>query len=310
MHDPVPVVRGLKPSRQPPSGRRSKPTPSRARCSTGPALRGQSGRDFLVAKAGAGCDGSATCGQGRRPRPSPPQTRLAPTAGGLRAERRFRQQHDRLGRQMQRRHQPAAPPPMMTAQPARVEKSAVILPASFRRCAARDRDLGIDLDLVLVGLQRVADVLQRDPLHVRTEIAGPDELDIGMQHRDVVAHRALRQQHHPGRSLLRHEARHRRGRSGEVRFRDDLGRAFRMRENGDAGVVFANSPNVESSEELMDFAMALPAMIFTPVCLAMFCARYSSGSMMTGRTPSDFTTRARCPRCSRCRILLSPRPTC
>ena len=31
-------------------------------------------------------------------------------------------------------------------------------------------------------------------------------------------------------------------------------------------------------------------MIFTAVCAAMFCARYSSGSMITRATPSDSTT--------------------
>ena len=31
-------------------------------------------------------------------------------------------------------------------------------------------------------------------------------------------------------------------------------------------------------------------MIFTFVCAAMFCARYSSGSMITRSTPSDSTT--------------------
>ena len=31
-------------------------------------------------------------------------------------------------------------------------------------------------------------------------------------------------------------------------------------------------------------------MIFTPVCAAMFCARYSSGSMITASVPSDSMT--------------------
>jgi hypothetical protein len=36
---------------------------------------------------------------------------------------------------------------------------------------------------------------ERDPLHVRAEIAGTDELDIGIVGSDIVAHRAFGQQH-------------------------------------------------------------------------------------------------------------------
>ena len=108
MHDPLPAVRGLKPeppaSVRPPVEADTEPCEMfdrGRRCVDDPA------RDFLVAKAGAGCDGIGHV-QGRvvvlahrRRKPA-----LRPQAGGLRAERRFRQQHDRLGRQMQRRHQP------------------------------------------------------------------------------------------------------------------------------------------------------------------------------------------------------------
>ena len=41
------------------------------------------------------------------------------------------------------------------------------------------------------------DFRQRDSLHVRAEIAWPDELDIRVLDRDVVAHRALGDHDHP-----------------------------------------------------------------------------------------------------------------
>ena len=103
---------------------------------------------------------------------------------------------------------------------------------------------GIDRHLVPAGLQRMADVLQRDPLHVRAEIAGPDELDVGVEHRDVVAHRALRQQHDPGRPLLADEVRHRRRRAGKIGFRHHVGRALRMREDRHVRVIFAQPSTV------------------------------------------------------------------
>src|SRR5215469_6495305 len=42
------------------------------------------------------------------------------------------------------------------------------------------------------GFQRPQDARQRDPLHVRAEIAGPYELDVRKFDGDVVAHRTLR----------------------------------------------------------------------------------------------------------------------
>ncbi len=66
---------------------------------------------------------------------------------------------------------------------------------------------------------------------MRAEIARPDELDLGMLDGDVVAHRALGQQHHPGRPLLPDKIGHRRGRAGEVAFGDDIGWAFGMRQH-------------------------------------------------------------------------------
>ena len=108
------------------------------------------------------------------------------------------------------------------------------------------------------GLQRMADVLQRDPLHVRAEIAGPDELHVGVEHGNVVAHRALRQQHDPGRPLLADEVRHRRRRAGEIGFRDHFGRALRMRQDGHVRVIFAQLPDVGRCKQLVHLAMALP----------------------------------------------------
>ena len=46
------------------------------------------------------------------------------------------------------------------------------------------------------GLKRMQNPSQRDALHVRAEIAGPHEFDIGIFDRDIVAHRAFGDHHH------------------------------------------------------------------------------------------------------------------
>ena len=82
----------------------------------------------------------------------------------------------------------------------------------MRSTASRAR-LGhrrVDRDLVLTQLQRPPDLGQRDALHVRAQIAGPHELDLRIESRHVVAHRALGHEGHPGRALLADEVGHRR----------------------------------------------------------------------------------------------------
>ena len=63
-----------------------------------------------------------------------------------------------------------------------------------------------------------------------------------------------------------------------------------MRQDGHAGMVFAQLPDVGGVNSSCTSQWPFQAMIFTLVCAAMFCARYSSGSMMTRSTPSDSTT--------------------
>ena len=129
------------PSRQPPSGRRSKPTPSRARCSTAAGAAwtirlaiSPSQRPAPAAMV------SATCRAGSSS--SPIAAASPPCAHRLEASApsgAFDNSTTGSGARCSAVISPAAPPPMMMARPARVEKSAVILPASFRRCAGRDR---------------------------------------------------------------------------------------------------------------------------------------------------------------------------
>ena len=67
---------------------------------------------------------------------------------------------------------------------------------STARLRARgDRRDRRSLRCVIVS-SAVQDLRQRDALHVRAEIAGPHEFDIGIFDRDIVAHRAFGDHHH------------------------------------------------------------------------------------------------------------------
>src|SRR5690606_36164006 len=59
------------------------------------------------------------------------------------------------------------------------------------RLAGPRRDVGVDVDDVLHVAQRIADVLERDALHVRAQVARANELGLPGLGGDVVAHRAL-----------------------------------------------------------------------------------------------------------------------
>src|SRR4029077_561759 len=89
-------------------------------------------------------------------------------------------------------------------------------------------DRGIDRDLVGYGFERAPDLRQGDALHVRAQIAGPHEIEIGILQRDIVAHRALGQQHDATRLLLADKSGHCRGQAGEIALCNDLGGTFRM----------------------------------------------------------------------------------
>src|SRR5262245_34845326 len=63
-------------------------------------------------------------------------------------------------------------------------------------------DLRVDLDAWRQGQQRVVDVIQRDPLHVRAQVARAHELDVRRLGGDVVRHGAFRNHQHLARALV------------------------------------------------------------------------------------------------------------
>src|SRR5665213_2642107 len=62
-----------------------------------------------------------------------------------------------------------------------------------------ERDIGGHDHFGGHGLERMQDAVQGNALHVRAQVAGPHELHLGMLHRDIVAHRAFGDHHHPAR---------------------------------------------------------------------------------------------------------------
>src|SRR5690606_1937135 len=131
---------------------------------------------------------------------------------------------------------PATPAPT-TSGSSRWTTSALLIPADFEHALdcppGPDRDVGIYLDLMGHRLQRMANLLESDPLHVRAQIAGADELGVGRLHRHVVGHRALRDHHHPLGLLGSDPVDHPVGRSDVVGFGEDVGRALGMGDDGD-----------------------------------------------------------------------------
>src|SRR5262249_14809041 len=162
---------------------------------------------------------------------------------------------------------------------------------SASRCEhALDRPPGacgndrIDRDLVRQRFQRPPDVRQGYAFHVRTQVARAHELDLGMVDRYVVAHRALRHHDDTRRLLAPDIVDHRRCRPGEIGFGYHFGRTLRMREHDDARVLLSATVKRSWTSQCPAHAM-----ISTPVWAATFCARYSSGSMITRSVPSDST---------------------
>src|SRR5215831_15399190 len=72
------------------------------------------------------------------------------------------------------------------------------------RSACPCGDCRIDHDLLLEVYEAVENLRQRDPLHVRAEIARPHELDVGQFGLHVVGHRAFRDHDHAARALVAH----------------------------------------------------------------------------------------------------------
>src|SRR5581483_3253414 len=117
---------------------------------------------------------------------------------------------------------------------------------------------GIDAYFVLHRREGVPDILQADALHVRAEIARPHELDVRALGGDVVAHRAFGDHHHGRRTLALHVGCHAGGRTHEIRLGQDVRRALRMREHGDAGMSGAIRTDFRAGEALVHLAAAGP----------------------------------------------------
>ncbi|MNR00828.1 hypothetical protein D3C85_1166160 [compost metagenome] len=93
---------------------------------------------------------------------------------------------------------------------------------------------------------------------MRAQVARADEVDAGHVALDVRGHRALGDHHHLLRLAIRHIVDHRRRRSGEVRRRQHLFRAFRVGQDFRARIGDAHLGDVGGGEALMHLAAALP----------------------------------------------------
>src|SRR5262245_50484882 len=125
----------------------------------------------------------------------------------------------------------------------------------------RARPLGdawVDRDFLLEEHEAVEDRRKRDALHVRTEIAGPHELHLRRFDRDVIAHRALRDEQHLGRLVVLDPFDHARGGAGVVGLLDHVLVAFGMRDDLDARIRLAIGAELGAREALMHLAMTLP----------------------------------------------------
>ena len=106
--------------------------------------------------------------------------------------------------------------------------------------------------------QGFVDVFERDPLHVRTEHAGPHELGVDRVGGDIVGHRAFGDQHNALGFAGEDIVVHRRRRTCEVGDFKHLGRAFRMSQHLGVRVGFLDLQDVGGGEALVDLAAALP----------------------------------------------------
>ena len=138
------------------------------------------------------------------------------------------------------------------------------LPFQGQRDHAFDRlprpvgDIRIDQHFVLHRLERMQNLRQRDPLHVRAQIAGPHEIHVRVLERNIVRHRAFGDEDDVLRLMFLHEIRHAAGRAGEIRLGENVGRALRVGEDDDAGVSLAHFADILGGEALMHFARARP----------------------------------------------------
>ncbi len=134
------------------------------------------------------------------------------------------------------------------------------LTASIRVTARRARSAMAagTFDLVTHVAQRVGDAGERDALHVRAEVAGTDELDVAELGGDVVRHRALGDHHDPRRPVPVDPGDHPGRRADEVGLGQHVRRAFRVRDDANAGVVRAIFAQLRTGEALVHHAAAFP----------------------------------------------------
>src|SRR5262249_31049271 len=125
--------------------------------------------------------------------------------------------------------------------------------------SARPRgDRRIDYDLFSEIDEALENLRQRDPLHMRAEIARTHELDVGQFGLHVVGHRALRAHADAARAALAHPLDHAGGRAGIVRLCEHVGRAFRMRDDLERRVALAVAAKLVGGEALVHLAGAVP----------------------------------------------------
>src|SRR5712671_4877884 len=139
-----------------------------------------------------------------------------------------------------------------------LRSSALEMDHPLDRAPGLAGDQRVDHDLLLHMDEAVEDLRQGDALHVRAEIARPHEVDVGQLGLDIISHRAFGHHHDPARTPLAHPVDHMRGRAGEVRFLDHVGRAFRMRDDLDRRIALAVAAQFVRGEALMHLAVALP----------------------------------------------------
>src|SRR5258705_4285657 len=173
---------------------------------------------------------------------------------------------------------PARPPPMMTTSVLRVRSSNMSTPSAHRpRESGYDGAISIlqvdhpldrmpcllgnrrvDNDFLAQINQAVQNLGQRDPLHVRTQIARPYHFDIRHLDLDIIGHGAFADHHDALGMVVAYPVDHVRGRAGEVGFGQHIGRTFRMGDDLHRRIGLAIGAQFVAGKALMHLAGALP----------------------------------------------------
>src|SRR5690606_12506332 len=116
----------------------------------------------------------------------------------------------------------------------------------------------VDLNLMLHFCQTGEYFWKSDLFHVRTKIARADELDIGILHGNIVAHRAFSHHDHSSRSLITNIANHSRCRPDEICLVEHIRRTLWVGDNLNIRILLSERFRLVGREPLMDFAVPLP----------------------------------------------------